>query len=214
MEYYGAKPEIQTLGTKPIPQRGGLIVISNHLSHLDTSLLLEAIGRNDTMRLLYNMNFRAYSRYDEGGLLVNADDWKAGLDTIVQHVGSGGSVLIFPSRDRERDGREIEFGFFLRKLLEKCATRDTPHVQITSAMINPDDIAPFRPDRPSGIATMTRVLVGLSLGSPLSIGRRTVRIKARTTNANQWYNLRVPKSNAENDAPMAQMYLSQFEDGE
>lgn len=101
--------EISFIGLQNIPETGGYILTTNHMSRLDTPLLFMGIGRTDLSALVtdkYRNNplFALFVDISES-IWINRDiaDYKAirlGLD----HIRKGGILGIAPEGTRSRDG--------------------------------------------------------------------------------------------------------------
>ena len=95
-----------------VPREGGLLVVSNHVSHLDPPLTGSFIpGRcgyhMPKMELFKFAVLRIYM-LSIGSILVNRGQGKQALLQAVQYLRDGMVVFIFPEGTRSRDGRLME----------------------------------------------------------------------------------------------------------
>ena len=95
-----------------VPAEGGLLVVSNHVSHLDPPLTGSFIpGRcgyhMPKMELFKIAALRIYM-LSIGSIMVNRGQGKAALMQAVQYLKDGMVVFIFPEGTRSKDGRLME----------------------------------------------------------------------------------------------------------
>jgi 1-acyl-sn-glycerol-3-phosphate acyltransferase len=97
---------ISARGTELIPLDGPLLIVSNHPGALDSLAVLSCIPRKDTKVLLSDVAFtRAFAAARRYFIYVPPEAGRrlAALRTSVDHLQSGGSVLIFAHGDVEPD---------------------------------------------------------------------------------------------------------------
>ena len=122
---------IQFSGLENIPPTGGCILATNHLSRLDTPLILMAIERKDLSALVtdkYRNNplFALFVDVSDS-IWINRDiaDYKAiraGLD----HIKSGGILGIAPEGTRSRNGQLLEAKSGVALIAEKAGVPIVP----------------------------------------------------------------------------------------
>jgi 1-acyl-sn-glycerol-3-phosphate acyltransferase len=98
---------------EPLPERGGLLVISSHQSHLDPVLLGLACDR-----LLSSLARSSLFRFKPFAVLISLLDavpidrnasMVAAMKAVIARLQSGKAVTVFPEGSRTFDGRLAEF---------------------------------------------------------------------------------------------------------
>ena len=97
---------VSARGTESIPADGPLLVVSNHPGALDSVAILSCIPRKDVKVLLSDVPFtRAFSAARQYFIFVPPETGgrSATLRASIDHLRSGGSLLIFAHGDVEPD---------------------------------------------------------------------------------------------------------------
>lgn len=97
---------VSARGTEWIPPDGPLLVVSNHPGGLDSVAILSSIRRKDLKVLLSDVPFtRAFSAARHYFIFVPPESTgrQAALRSSIDHLRSGGSLLIFAHGDVEPD---------------------------------------------------------------------------------------------------------------
>lgn len=110
---------VRTRFAEPLPERGGLIVLSSHQSHLDPLLLGLACDRR--LSSLARSSLYAFKPF--GAVITALDaipiDREASalvaMKTVIRRLEEGAAVIIFPEGTRTATGRlgELKSGFAL-----------------------------------------------------------------------------------------------------
>jgi 1-acyl-sn-glycerol-3-phosphate acyltransferase len=110
---------IRTRFAEPLPEQGGLIVLSSHQSHLDPLLLGLACDRR-----LSSLARSSLYKFKPFGFIITALDAVpvdrnasavAAMKTVIKRLEDGAAVIIFPEGTRTATGHlgEIKSGFAL-----------------------------------------------------------------------------------------------------
>jgi 1-acyl-sn-glycerol-3-phosphate acyltransferase len=95
-----------------VPQSGGLLVVSNHVSHLDPPLTGSFIpgrcGYHMAKMELFKIGLLRSYMLSIGSIIVNRGKGKQALLDAVQYLQDGMVVFIFPEGTRSRDGKLME----------------------------------------------------------------------------------------------------------
>ncbi len=102
---------LRATGRGRIPLRGGVLVVSNHMSHLDVFVVgippprqLNYVARSTLFIPLLGAFIRSV-----GGFPIQREGMGAsGVKETLRRVRQGGIVLLFPEGTRSRDGRVAE----------------------------------------------------------------------------------------------------------
>jgi len=122
---------IQFSGLDNIPPTGGCILATNHLSRLDTPLILMAIDRNDLSALVtgkYRNNplFALFVDVSDS-IWINRDiaDYKA-IRAGLEHIKRVGILGIAPEGTRSRNGQLLEAKSGVALIAEKAGVPIVP----------------------------------------------------------------------------------------
>lgn len=99
-------------GARNVPQEGALLIVSNHVSHLDPPItgtfLPGRCGYHMAKMELFKIGvLRMYMR-SIGSIMVNRGKGKQALLEAISYLNDDQVVIIFPEGTRSRDGRLME----------------------------------------------------------------------------------------------------------
>ena len=104
---------VEVMGAEHVPARGGLVIVSNHTSHLDMGVIKYAMGPagqgmvslaakdyffEDPLRRWFFGNFTNMMSFDRRANL------KRSLQAAGRVLGAGRNLMLFPEGTRTRDG--------------------------------------------------------------------------------------------------------------
>jgi 1-acyl-sn-glycerol-3-phosphate acyltransferase len=111
-----AGAQVKTVGLEKIERRVSYVIVSNHVSYMDTPVLLAHLPINFRFMAkqeLFKVPFIGPHLTKAGHISVPLDDWRAALKVLatvgVILVERGQSVLMFPEGGRSADGELQEF---------------------------------------------------------------------------------------------------------
>lgn len=95
-------------GVENVPREGGLIIASNHQSHLDPPMIGVGVPRHIhfvAKRELAKNRLLGWFMRQVGTILVDRSQGREAVETALGYLGAGGTVVIFPEGTRTRTGR-------------------------------------------------------------------------------------------------------------
>lgn len=98
---------LSATGTAAIPRLGGLLVASNHISHLDPPFVGISVPRpvqNMAKKELFKIGFLRWFMSTIGTILVDRGQGSQAVTDAVAAVKAGGCVVIFPEGTRSKSG--------------------------------------------------------------------------------------------------------------
>jgi 1-acyl-sn-glycerol-3-phosphate acyltransferase len=106
----GAWPlfKFKVIGAGRVPRRGGLLIASNHVSHLDPPLVGVAIPRyvfHMAKLELFKVGWLLALMRTLGTIMVDRSSGQPALEEAIRYITHGASVVIFPEGTRSQDGR-------------------------------------------------------------------------------------------------------------
>ena len=111
-----AGARVKTVGLEKLEQGVSYVIVSNHVSYMDTPLLLAHLPLNFRFMAkqeLFKVPFIGHHLAKAGHISVPLDDWRAALKVLatvgVILVERGQSVLMFPEGGRSENGELQEF---------------------------------------------------------------------------------------------------------
>lgn len=99
---------VQYIGGHNIPKTGGLIVASNHQSHLDPPMVglgVRRVVHFMAKQELASSPFLNWFLRSIGTILVDRAQGREALNTAIEYLNAGRGVVIFPEGTRTRTGR-------------------------------------------------------------------------------------------------------------
>ena len=159
----GAK--VKTIGLEKLEQGVSYVIVSNHVSYMDTPVLLAHLPVNFRFMAkqeLFKVPFIGPHLTKAGHISVPLDDWRAALKVLanvgVVLVQKGQSVLMFPEGGRSGDGKLQEFKDGAAYLAIKGAVKILPVCIIGIYDVLPMHSGHMRPAK-----------VTLRIGNPIDV---------------------------------------------
>lgn len=120
---------LRATGRRNIPQRGGVLLISNHVSFLDVFLLGIMLRRplNYVARSTLFIPVLGFLMRTVGAFPINRDGLGAqGLKETLRRLRNGGIVILFPEGTRSKDGELAELKPGITTLGERAGVPIVP----------------------------------------------------------------------------------------
>lgn len=159
----GAK--VKTIGLEKLEQGVSYVIVSNHVSYMDTPVLLAHLPVNFRFMAkqeLFKVPFIGPHLTKAGHISVPLDDWRAALKVLanvgVVLIEKGQSVLMFPEGGRSGDGELQEFKDGAAYLAIKGAVKILPVCIIGIYDVLPMHSGHMRPAK-----------VTLRIGNPIDV---------------------------------------------
>jgi acyl-[acyl-carrier-protein]-phospholipid O-acyltransferase/long-chain-fatty-acid--[acyl-carrier-protein] ligase len=126
---------IQVHGLNNIPEKGGVILVPNHVSYIDGLLLWSACRKRNVSFMIYHKLYHLkifnwlfkilkYIPVYEGKRV------KESLDAAKQHLQKGGTICIFPEGELTRTGSMLPFRRGVEKLIEGVSSKNVPIIPV------------------------------------------------------------------------------------
>lgn len=172
-----AGARVKTVGLEKIERGVSYVIVSNHVSYMDTPVLLGHLPVNFRFMAkqeLFKVPFIGPHLTKAGHISVPLDDWRAALKVLgsvgVVLVEKGQSVLMFPEGGRSLDGELQEFKDGAAYLAIKGKVRILPVCIIGIHDVLPMHSGHMRPGK-----------VTLRIGDPIEVARLRVSDRAELT---------------------------------
>lgn len=126
---------IKAYGLENIPDRGGVILVPNHVSYIDGLLIWAACRKRNISFMIYHKLYHLkifnwlfkilrYIPVYEGRRV------KESLDIAKEHLRKGGTICIFPEGELTRTGSMLPFRRGVEKLIESIQSKDVPIIPV------------------------------------------------------------------------------------
>lgn len=126
---------IKVAGLENIPDKGGVILVPNHVSYIDGLLIWAACRKRNISFMIYHKMFHLkvfnwlfkilkYIPVYEGKRV------KESLDIAKEHLRNGGTICIFPEGELTRTGSMLPFRRGVEKLIESIQSKDVPIIPV------------------------------------------------------------------------------------
>jgi len=126
---------ISVYGLENIPDKGGVILVPNHVSYIDGLLIWAACRKRNISFMIYHKMYNLkifnwlfkilqYIPVYEGKRV------KESLDVAKEHLQKGGTICIFPEGELTRTGSMLPFRRGVEKLIEGVASKNVPIIPV------------------------------------------------------------------------------------
>lgn len=126
---------INVHGLENIPDKGGVILVPNHVSYIDGLLIWAACRKRNISFMIYHKLYHLkifnwlfkilrYIPVYEGRRV------KESLDIAKEHLKKGGTICIFPEGELTRTGSMLPFRRGVEKLIESIQSKDVPIIPV------------------------------------------------------------------------------------
>lgn len=126
---------INVHGLENIPDKGGVILVPNHVSYIDGLLIWAACRKRNISFMIYHKMYNLkifnwlfkilqYIPVYEGKRV------KESLDVAKAHLQKGGTICIFPEGELTRTGSMLPFRRGVEKLIEGVASKNVPIIPV------------------------------------------------------------------------------------
>lgn len=100
--------KFKVIGGENAPRKGGLLITSNHVSHLDPPLVGVAFPRyvfHMAKRELFTVGWLYALMKSLGTIMVDRGSGQPAVDEAIRYINNGAAVIIFPEGTRSKEGR-------------------------------------------------------------------------------------------------------------
>lgn len=126
---------IKVFGLENIPEKGGVILVPNHVTYIDGLLIWSACRKRNISFMIYHKMYNLalfswlfkilkYIPVYEGKRV------KESLDVAKEHVKKGGTICIFPEGELTRTGSMLPFRRGVEKLIEGVSSKNVPIIPV------------------------------------------------------------------------------------
>jgi len=126
---------IKVSGLENIPEKGGVILVPNHVSYIDGLLMWSACRKRNISFMIYHKIYHIklftwlfkilqYIPVYEGKRV------KESLDAAKAHLRKGGTICIFPEGELTRTGSMLPFRRGVEKLIESIQSKNVPVIPV------------------------------------------------------------------------------------
>lgn len=126
---------INVSGLENIPERGGVILVPNHVTYIDGLLIWSACRKRNISFMIYHKMYNLalfswlfkilqYIPVYEGKRV------KESLDVAKEHLQKGGTICIFPEGELTRTGSMLPFRRGVEKLIEGVSSKNVPIIPV------------------------------------------------------------------------------------
>jgi len=98
--------ELQIIGQENVPQKGPLLVVSNHPGTLDGFAIMSTIPRDDMKVVVEGFTFLRSMTASSEHMIYTPQDSSGRIGvvrSIIRHLSDGGGILVFPSGQLDPD---------------------------------------------------------------------------------------------------------------
>lgn len=126
---------INIYGLENIPDKGGVILVPNHVTYIDGLLIWAACRKRNISFMIYHKMYNMalfswlfkilqYIPVYEGRRV------KESLDVAKEHLKKGGTICIFPEGELTRTGSMLPFRRGVEKLIESVVSKNVPIIPV------------------------------------------------------------------------------------
>lgn len=126
---------IKVSGLENIPERGGVILVPNHVTYIDGLLIWSACRKRNISFMIfhkmYNMAiFNWLFKILQYIPVYEGKRVKESLEVAKEHLKKGGTICIFPEGELTRTGSMLPFRRGVEKLIEGVSSKNVPIIPV------------------------------------------------------------------------------------
>jgi acyl-[acyl-carrier-protein]-phospholipid O-acyltransferase/long-chain-fatty-acid--[acyl-carrier-protein] ligase len=126
---------ITVSGLNNIPDKGGVILVPNHVTYIDGLLIWAACRKRNISFMIYHKmyNLKLFSWLFKILQYIPVYDGKRvkeSLDVAKQHLQKGGTICIFPEGELTRTGSMLPFRRGVERLIEGVSSKNVPIIPV------------------------------------------------------------------------------------
>ncbi|QOL19604.1 MFS transporter [Candidatus Bodocaedibacter vickermanii] len=126
---------INVKGLENIPDKGGVILVPNHVTYIDGLLIWSACRKRNISFMIYHKmyNLKLFSwlfKILQYIPVYEGRRVKESLDVAKHHLQTGGTICIFPEGELTRTGSMLPFRRGVERLIEGVSSKNVPIIPV------------------------------------------------------------------------------------
>lgn len=177
---------LTVFGLNNIPDKGGVILVPNHVTYIDGLLIWAACRKRNISFMIYHKmyNLKLFSWLFKILQYIPVYDGKRvkeSLDVAKQHLQKGGTICIFPEGELTRTGSMLPFRRGVERLIEGVSSKNVPIIPVYIDQVWGSIFSYERGKFFFKIPHEVPSKISITFGSPLSPGATSQEIRKAVT---------------------------------